>query len=113
KDRPLATAKTIVNDNGAGKNHLNIGAVYIKRNDFTLKFMDDWYKLTCELGGWYAAQNAFNILALKYNLPELDDKWNHTGNRHGACDCPIVRGYHGHKGFDEKMNRIIEDLKTI
>lgn len=112
-DRPLATGDLLTYYFGGKNNHLNCGAVYIKRTPFTLDFVDEWFGLANRLPGWYSAQNAFNILAIQYDLPDLDIRWNYNRNRHGKCENPVVRGYHGYRGIPNKMNALNADLRAL
>ena len=112
-DKPMADGDLREFHFGAWHNHLNCGVVYIRRNDFTVKFVAEWFALAREIGTWYSAQNAYNILAIKYKLPDMDVRWNYNRNRHPACDNPIVRGYHGYMGIEAKMNEIRKDLAAL
>ena len=112
--RPMATGDLFSCHFGGVKvNHLNCGAVYIKRTSFTLDFMDEWAGLARQSPGWYSAQNAFNILTMGYGLPDLDFRWNYNYNRHGVCRKPVVKGYHGYRGLDKKMSAIESDLRAL
>jgi len=117
KDEPKPT-KAKMHDFLFGWNnfHMNCGAVYIKRNPFTVQFLKDWYELAKEKGGWYGAQNAYNILAIEHDIPALDIKWNWCDNRHEPCEHPIVRGYHGYHGKNGKLTKeqaMMRDLKKL
>ena len=114
-DKPLPSLDEAMNNHHFGwyNNHLNCGIVYIRRNDFTVKFVEEWLSLARKIGTWYSAQNAYNILAIKYELHDLDVRWNYNRNRHGECHNPIVRGYHGYMGVDNKMREIKADLKRL
>ncbi len=113
-DRPKATGDlSKFHFGGYRVNHLNCGAVYIKRTPFTLDFVSEWLGLSRQTPDWYSAQNAFNILAIKYDLPDLDIRWNYNRNRHGKCKNPVVRGYHGYRGIPNKMSAIKADLRGL
>lgn len=110
---PVATGDLLTYHFGDKNNHLNCGAVYIKRTPFTLDFVDEWVGLARNLPSWYSAQNAFNILAIRYDLPDLDIRWNYNRNRHGKCENPVVRGYHGYRGIPNKMSALKADLRAL
>ena len=117
KDKPKPTKEEMdVVLFGWNNWHMNCGAVYIKRNPFTVQFLKDWYELAKEKGGWYGAQNAYNILAIERNIPDLDIKWNWCDNRHEYCEHPIVRGYHGYHGKPGRLSKfdaMLRDLKKL
>lgn len=113
ENKPIATGDLFSYHFGYKNNHFNCGCVYIKRTPFTLDFVDEWVGLARNLPSWYSAQNAFNILAIQYGLPDLDIRWNYNRNRHGKCENPVVRGYHGYRGIPNKMNALNADLRAL
>jgi hypothetical protein len=108
---------------GGLNTHINIGAVYIKRCDFTVRFVKEWvdlankikrsYPATAKRERFYAFQNAYNILYIKEGLPDLDPKWNYCKNRHSGCDNPVVLGYHDYPNYQRKINEMKKDLKRL
>lgn len=98
---------------GGKHNHFNLGTTYMKRCPFTLDFVREWSELSHEIGGWYGAQNAFNILAIEHDLPALDKRWNYNRNRHKGCPDPVIIGYHGYRGVDLKIKKMSQDIGRL
>lgn len=98
---------------GGKNNHFNLGTTYIKKCPFTIGFIDAWNEIAHEIGGWYGAQNAFNILAIENDLPALDKRWNYNRNRHKGCENPVIIGYHGYRGVDLKIKKMSQDIGRL
>jgi len=112
-NRPVPQGNLYMHKFGGKSWHFNIGAVYVKRSDFTVAFIKEWADLTRAFNSTYGSQNAFNILALKYEVAPLDCRWNYTRNRHGECLDPVVMGYHGYPGHSLKKEMMLSDLERL
>lgn len=113
-DKPMPTIKDISTYKFYTRNnHLNNGVVYIHRTPFTIKFVEEWLPLSEKIGGWYSAQSALNVLAMKYELPDLDIRWNYTLERQYPCGNPVVIGYHSYHPVEEKIAAMKADLEGL
>lgn len=92
--------------------HVNIGVMYFQDCDLTRQFIREWELLaSVRKDSQFGAQNAFNILTAKHNIPPLDPTWNYCYTQHKGIDKPAVRGYHDLIGFHHKLATMKADLK--
>jgi hypothetical protein len=63
--------------------------------------------------GLYGSQNAYNVMAIKNNVPDIDNRCNWCDNRHPPCEDAVVLGYHGYTTYGKKMSAMQRDLKVL
>lgn len=74
--------------------HHNVGALYVRNSEATLRFFEDWLAAWPGVERW-AEQGAFNQLAAERGIVcAVDDRYNATVNVN-ECAKPTVKGWHG------------------
>lgn len=111
-DKPMPTLKDAYTYKFYSRNnHLNLGVFYVNRTPLTIKIVEEWANLSRDIGGWYSCQRAFNILSMKYELPDIDARWNYSSDRQPLRKNPVVVGYHRHHPVERKIEAMQADMR--